>query len=131
MEDVLDVYKLPYAPEQPVLCMDEMPKQLLLDIREPQPMQQNQPARQDYEYQRNGTADLFIVCEPLQGKRYSKATEQRTSVDWAEFMKYVADELYPDATKILVVLDNLNTHTPASFYKAYPPEEARRLAQRF
>jgi len=131
MEDVLEVYKLPYDVNQPVLCMDEMPKQLLADTQEPLPCQSDKPARQDYEYKRNGVADLFMVFEPLQGKRFVEVTEKRRKVEWATVMKRVSDVLYPQAEKIVVVLDNLNTHTPSAFYEAFAPEEARRLVERF
>lgn len=131
MEDVLEVYKLPYAAERPVLCMDEMPKQLLAQTREPLLPQPGRPAREDYEYQRNGVADLFLIVEPLQGKRFVQVTEKRRRVEWATVMQHVADELYPHAEKIIVVLDNLNTHTPAAFYETFAPVEARRLVERF
>jgi len=110
--------------------MDEMPKQLLADTREPTGCEPGRPAREDYEYKRNGTEDLFIVFEPLQGKRFVKVEDQRRRLEWAHFMKFVADELHPGAEKIVVVLDNLNTHTPASFYETFEPAEARRLADR-
>lgn len=131
MEDVLEVYKLPYDANRPMLCMDEMPKQLLADKQESVACQAGKPARQDYEYKRNGVADLFIVFEPLQGKRFVEVTEKRRKIEWATVMKQVADELYPQAEKILVVLDNLNTHTPSAFYETFAPEEARRLVERF
>lgn len=131
MEAVLEVYKRPYDARRPVLCMDEMPKQLLLDVQDPLPCQPGQPLRQDYEYSRNGVADLFIVFEPLCGKRFIAVKEQRRRIEWAHFMKSVSDELYPEAEKIVVVLDNLNTHTPAAFYEAFEPAEARRLTERF
>jgi hypothetical protein len=131
MEDILDVYTQPYDPKRPLVAMDEMPKQLLLDKREPMPTQPGQPQRFDYEYQRQGVADLFLCFEPLTGKRYIKVTDQRTRQDWAEVMRELADVRYPDAQTIVVVLANLNTHSPASFYQAFEPEEARRLAQRF
>jgi len=131
MEDVLEVYKLPYDANRPVLCMDEMPKQLLADKQEPRPCQAGKPARQDYEYKRNGVADLFMVFEPLQGKRFVEVTEKRRKIEWATVMKQVSDVLYPQAEKIVVVLDNLNTHTPSAFYETFVPEEARRLAERF
>jgi DDE superfamily endonuclease len=131
MEDVLEVYKLPYDPQRPLICMDEMPKQLLADEREPLACQAGKPARQDFEYQRNGVADLFMLFEPLQGKRFVEITEQRRKIEWATIMKKVADELYPHADKIVVVLDNLNTHTPSAFYETFAPEEARRLVERF
>src|SRR6266498_4716591 len=111
--------------------MDEMPKQLLADEREPLACQAGKPARQDFEYQRNGVADLFMLFEPLQGKRFVEITEQRRKIEWATIMKKVADELYPHADKIVVVLDNLNTHTPSAFYETFAPEEARRLVERF
>jgi transposase len=131
MEDVLEVYKLPYDDQRPVLCMDEMPKQLLAETREPVPCRTGKPARQDYEYKRKGVADLFMVFEPLQGQRFVEVTEKRRKVEWAAVMKHVADVLYPQAEKIVVILDNLNTHTPSAFYETFAPEEARRLMERF
>jgi len=131
MEDVLEVYKLPYDPNRAVICMDEMPKQLLADKREPLPAQAGTPARQDYEYKRNGVADLFMFFEPLAGKRFMEVTEKQRKTEWATVMKQVSDGLYPQAEKILVVLDNLNTHTPSAFYETFEPEEARRLVERF
>lgn len=131
MEDVLDVYKLPYDAKRPLICMDEMPKQLLADKREPIASQAGTPARQDYEYQRNGVADLFMLFEPLAGRRFVEVTEQRRKVEWATVMKQLSDVHYPQAEKIIVVLDNLNTHTPSAFYETFAPEEARRLVERF
>jgi hypothetical protein len=131
MEDVLEVYKRPYDPKRPLICMDEMPKQLLADLREPIAVGPGHSARSDYEYQRNGVADLFMLCEPLQGKRFIQVEKQRRRIEWAQVMRYLADELYPEAERIVVVMDNLNTHTPAAFYQVYEPEEARRLIQRF
>jgi hypothetical protein len=131
MEDVLEVYKRPYDPKRPLICMDEIPKQLLADLREPQPLQPGLPERFDYEYQRNGVADLFMLFEPLVGKRHVEIADQRRRLEWAEVMRKVSDELYPEADQIVVVLDNLNTHTPAAFYLAYEPKEARRLVERF
>jgi len=131
MEDVLEIYKLPYNAKRPVICMDEMPRQLLSQTREPISCQPGQPARQDYEYKRNGVADLFMLFEPLQGKRFVEVTEQRRRIEWATVMKQVADDLYPQAEKIVVILDNLNTHTPSAFYETFAPEEARRLVERF
>jgi len=131
MEDVLEIYKLRYDAQRPVICMDEMPKQLLAEKNEPLPCQAGTPARQDYEYKRNGVADLFMIFEPLQGKRFVQVTQKRRKVEWATVMKKVADELYPHVEKIVVVLDNLNTHTPSAFYETFAPEEARRLAERF
>jgi len=131
MEDVLSVYTRPYDPKRPVVCMDEMPKQLLAKTRPPIATQPGQPRREDYEYERHGVADLFMLCEPLQGKRYVVTLEHRRREEWARVMKYLADEVYPEADKIVVVLDNLNTHTPAAFYLVFSPEEARRLVERF
>jgi DDE superfamily endonuclease len=131
MEDVLEVYKLPYDANRPVICMDEMPKQLLAEKNEPLPCQVGTPARQDYEYKRNGVADLFMIFEPLQGQRFVEVTEKRRKVEWATVMKQVSDVLYPQAAKIIVVLDNLNTHTPSAFYETFEPQEARRLVERF
>lgn len=131
MEDVLEVYKQPYDPNRPLVCIDEMPKQLLMDIQEPLPMQPGIPERFDYEYKRGGVADLFMLFEPLAGKRHIEITDQRRRVEWAEVMRIVADELYPEAEKIVVVLDNLNTHVLAAFYLAFEPHEARRLVERF
>jgi len=131
MEDVLEVYKLPYDAKRPLICMDEMPKQLLADKREPIASQAGSPARQDYEYQRNGVADLFMLFEPLQGKRFVEVTEKRRKVEWATVIKQLSDVRYPQAEKIIVILDNLNTHTPSAFYETFEPEEARRLVERF
>jgi hypothetical protein len=131
MEDVLDVYKLAYDAKRPLICMDEMPKQLLADKREPLSSQAGSPARQDYEYQRNGVADLFMLFEPLAGRRFVEVTEKRRKVEWATVMKQLSDVRYPQADKIIVVLDNLNTHTPSAFYETFEPEEARRLVERF
>ena len=131
MEDVLEVYKRPDDPKRPLVCIDEMPKQLLMDTREPLPMRPGDPERFDYEYKRGGVADLFMLLEPLAGKRHIETTDQRRRVEWAEVMRIVSDELYPDAEKIVVVLDNLNTHVGAAFYLAFEPQEARRLVERF
>jgi len=131
MEDVLDVYKQPYDPKRPLVCIDEMPKQLLMDTREPLMIRPGEPERFDYEYKRGGVADLFMLLEPLAGKRHIEITDQRRRVEWAEVMRIVSDELYPDAEKIVVVLDNLNTHVGAAFYLAFEPQEARRLVERF
>ena len=131
MEDVLEIYKLPYDARRPVICMDEMPKQLLANSQEPSPCPRGRPARQDYEYKRNGMADLFMLFEPLQGKRFVEVTEKRRKIEWATVMKQVSDVLYPQAEKIIVILDNLNTHTPSAFYETFAPQEARRLVERF
>lgn len=131
MEDVLEIYKLPYDAQRPVICMDEMPKQLLTEKQEPLLCQVGIPAREDYEYQRKGVANLFMVFEPLAGKRFVEATRQRRKIEWATVMNRVADVLYPQAEKIVVVLDHLNTHTPSACYETFAPDEARRLAERF
>lgn len=131
MEDVLEVYKRPLDTKRPLLCMDEMPKQLLGETRDPLPVAPGRPARQDYEYKRGGVADVFMVFEPLVGKRYIEITDQRRREEWAQVMRKVSDELYPQAEKIVVVMDNLNTHTPAAFYQVFEPGEARRLVERF
>lgn len=131
MEDVLEVYKRPYDPQRPLICMDEMPKQLLTDTRETLPVQPGKAERFDYEYKRGGVADLFMLFEPLAGKRHIEITDQRRRVEWAAVMRIVADELYPNAEKIVVVLDNLNTHVLAAFYLTFAPYEARRLIERF
>src|SRR4030042_7124157 len=111
--------------------MDETSKQLLADLLEPIPAQPGQPQRVDYEYKREGVADLFMFFEPLTGKRYVKVTDQRTRKDWALAMKELSDEIYPHAEQIVVTMDNLNTHTPISFYETFEPDEARRLIKRF
>lgn len=131
MEDILALYTQPEDPKRPLVCMDEVPKQLLSDVRDPIPAKVEQPLRVDYEYQRNGVANLFMFFEPFRGQRHIKVTDTRTRLDWAEAMRELSDEIYPEADKIVVVLDNLNTHTPAAFYLAFEPEEARRLVDRF
>jgi DDE superfamily endonuclease len=130
MEDVLAVYQRPYDPRFPQVCMDEASKQLLDQVATPLPLAPGQPLREDYEYVRGGTANLFILCEPLRGWRHLTVTARRTRVDWAECVKELVDIHYPDAEKIVLVMDNLNTHTPASLYEAFPPAEARRIAER-
>lgn len=127
----MDLYTRPVDPKYPLVCMDEVPKQLLSNIREPIPAQPGQPERIDYEYQRKGTANLFMFFEPFLGQRYIQVTDTRTRSDWAEAMRVLSDEIHPEAEKIIVVLDNLNTHTPAAFYLVFDPDEARRLVQRF
>ncbi len=130
MEDVLDVYELPYDPARPVVCMDEKPYQLLGDAREPLPMRPGDTQKIDSEYVRNGTCSIFAFIEPLGGKHHVSVREHRTATDWAEEIRYLAEEMYPDAEKIILVMDNLNTHKPASLYKAFPPEIARRILRR-
>jgi len=130
MEDVLDLYAEPYDPRHPVVCFDEKPLQLLEETRLPRPVAPGQPALVDYEYRRKGTANLFLAVEPLAGWRQVTATERRTKLDFAGQLQELS-ERYADAERIRIVLDNLNTHTPASLYEAFPPEEARRLVRRF
>ena len=131
MEDVLDVYARPYDEARPVVGVDEGGKQLIGDVREPLPVRPGSPAKQDYEYERGGVANLFMAFEPLAGRRHVEATERKTAADFARFLRVVSDELYPDAERIVLVCDNLNTHTPAALYEAFEPAEARRLAGRF
>lgn len=131
MEDVLDVYQRPYDPKRPQVCMDETNKQLLADVRPQLAAKPGQPARYDYEYAREGVGNLFMFVEPLAGKRHVEVTDRRTKTDWALAMRRLSDVYYPEAEVIVVVLDNLNTHSPASFYEAFEPPEAHRLAKRF
>jgi hypothetical protein len=130
LEDVLDVYTRPYDPRRPLVCMDEASKQLLRDGRPPQPSRPGRPARVDYEYEREGVANLFLFCEPLAGRRWVDVTERRTKVDWAHQVQHLVDVRYPDAEAIVLVMDNLNTHTPAALYEVFPPAEAKRLADK-
>ena len=136
MEDVLEVYARPYDPDFPVVCLDEAAKQLLGEKRPPrssacaQEGRAGQLERYDNEYVRNGTCALFMVFEPLAARRYVEVSERRTSLDYARVVKRICDELYPEAKKIILVQDNLNTHGPHSLYKAFPPAEARRLCER-
>jgi len=130
MEDVLDLLAEPYDPERPVACFDEKPVQMLADTRETLPVRPGQPERQDHEYERQGTANIFMTVEPLAGWRHVEVTEQRTKLDFAAQMKQLVDVHYPEAECVRVVLDNLNTHKPASLYEAYPPDEALRIIKR-
>jgi hypothetical protein len=130
MEDVLEVYTRPYDPLRPVVCMDETSKQLLRDGRQPLPMEPGKAEREDYAYERGGVANVFMFMEPLAGRRWIDITERRTKVDWSRQIKELADVRYPQAEKIVLVMDNLNTHTPASLYEAFCPEEARRIAEK-
>jgi len=130
MEDVLEVYSRPYNPNRPVICMDEKPYQLLDDKRDPLPMRPGSVEKVDSEYVREGTCSIFIFTEPLGGWRYAKALPHRTKVDWAKQVKWVLDKRYPEAEKVVLVMDNLNTHTISSLYEAFLPEEAFRIAQR-
>jgi len=130
MEDVLDLYAEPYDPKRPVVCFDETSKQLLAEPRPPIPPKPGRRERYDYEYQRKGTRNLFMLCEPRAGWRHVAVTERRTMEDFAQQMRWLADTAYPAVEKIRVVLDNLNTHRPASLYQAFSPGEARRIARR-
>ena len=130
MEDVLDLYAEPCDPQRPVVCFDETSTQLLADVREPLPAQPGRPRRQDYEYRRGGTRNLFLFCEPLAGWRHVAITQRRTMQDFAHQMQWLVDVAYPHATVIRVVLDNLNTHRMASLYETFPAAEARRIVKR-
>ena len=129
MEDVLDLYAEPYDPRRPVVCCDERPYQLVADVQAPLPMEPGRPQRVDYEYERQGCCNLFLIFQPLTGWREVHVTERRTKEDFARQMKWLADAVFPEAEGIRVVLDNLNTHTPAVLYQTFPPEEARRLTR--
>jgi len=131
MEDVLSVYTRPYDPKRPQVCMDEINTQLLSDTRDPLSMEPGKPLREDYEYEREGVCNVFLACEPLTGKRFTMVAAHRTKHEWAQFIHRLADEHYPDADKLVLVMDNLNTHTLASLYEVFPVAEARRLCQRF
>jgi DDE superfamily endonuclease len=128
MEDVLEVYTRPYDPTRPLVCLDETSRQLLAEVRPPLPLAPGQPARHDPEYVRGGVVNLFLVSEPLQGWRQVRVGAQRTRVDWAECIRELVDVHYPTAETIVLVMDQLNTRSPASLYEAFPPAEARRLA---
>ena len=131
MEHLLDVYKRPYDQAFPVVCMDESPKQMIKETRVPMPMKPGQDAREDFEYERCGVANIFLASEPLNGKRYAEVTERKTKTDWAKFIKQIADDWYLDATKITLVMDNLGTHKPAALYETFEPNEAKRIRDRF
>lgn len=130
MEDVLEVYRLPHDPRFPVVCMDESSKQLVGEVTPPIPLAPGHGQIIDHEYVRNGVATLFVEVEPLAGRRHVEVTERRTRQDWAHFIKAMLDERYPEAVKVRLVMDNLNTHDIASLYGTFPPAEARRLAER-
>jgi len=131
MEKVLDVYKRPYDPMRPVVCMDESPKQLIGETRVPIPMSKGHDRKCDYEYERLGVCNIFLANEPLAGFRTVKITDRKCKVDWAEFIKEIADEHYPEAELITLVMDNLGTHTPGAFYERFEPAEAKRILDRF
>jgi hypothetical protein len=130
MEDVLDVYTRPYDPRRPQLCLDETSRQLLAEIRPPLPPAPGHPARYDAEYGREGVVNCFLVCEPLRGWRTVRVSDQRTRIDWAHCVRDLVDVHYPDAEVLVLVMDQLNTHSPASLYEAFPPAEAKRLADK-
>ena len=130
MEDVLELYAMPYDPKRPLVCFDEHLVQLIMEKRRPLPAKPGQPERFDYEYQRNGTRNLFAFFQPLAAWRHVRVTERRTKIDFAHCMQYLVDERFPEADKILLVQDNLNTHTPASLYEAFEPAEAKRISNR-
>lgn len=131
MEMVLDVYKMPYDENVPVVCMDESPKQLIKETRTPLEIRPGSDAKEDYEYERCGVVNIFMANEPLSGKRFVKITDQKTKKDWALFVKEIADEHYPKAEKIILVMDNLATHKPAALYETFTPSEAKRIWDRF
>jgi len=130
MEDVLDVYHRPWSIHRPLLCIDEQPKQLVSEVRTPLPPQPGAPARVDYEYRREGVANLFMVFQPLLGCRHVKVTERRTAADFAELLRWLAEDLYQDAERLVLVTDNLNIHDPACLYEILEPARARRIAKR-
>jgi hypothetical protein len=130
MEDILDVYTQPEDPRRPLVCMDEVSKQLLRDARPPRPVRPGRPARVDYEYEREGVVNLFLFCAPLDGQRWVTVTDHRTKADWALQVKELVDVRFPEAERIRLVMDNLNTHTPGSLYEVFPPAEAKRLADK-
>jgi hypothetical protein len=131
MEDVLEVYHRPYDPRRPQVCLDEASKQLVGEVVQPLPPEPGRPQRFDYEYARNGTANLFMVSEPLLGWRAVHVTERRTAVDFAEVLRWLAEDVHPDAERVVLVMDNLNTHKLASLYEAFEPDRARRIAEKF
>src|SRR5947209_18983258 len=130
MEDVLEVYHRPFDELRPLVCLDEASKQLIGEVVQPLPAEPGQPERFDYEYVRNGTANLFMISEPLLGWRAVQVTERRTAKDLAEVLRWLVEDVHADAEKVVVVMDNLNTHKPASLYEAFPPEQARRIAEK-
>ena len=130
MEDVLEVYHRPYDERKPVVCVDEVPKQLVSEVRLPLPVRPGAPARYDYEYKREGVANLFMISEPLLGWRHVMVTDRRTAVDFAEVLRWVVEDLHPDARKVVLVTDNLNVHDPGSLYEAFDPARARRIVEK-
>jgi len=130
MEDVLGVYQRPYDPKRPQVCLDECNKQLLSDLVEAEPMQPGKPARVDYQYKKHGICNVFLLSEPLTGKRYTMVRKTRKRQDWGQVIKKAVDVWYPEAEKLVLVMDNLNTHTLGSLYATFPPEEAERLSHK-
>jgi transposase len=130
MEDVLEVYHRPYDPRRPLVCVDEVPVQLVGETRVPLPPEPGRPRRYDYEYVRNGTANVFMVSEPLLGWRGVSVTARRTAKDFAELLRWLVEDVHPDAAKVVLVVDNLNTHGPGCLYEAFEPARARRIAER-
>ena len=130
MEDVLDVYHRPYDPLRPMVCMDEASKQLIGEVRDPLPTRPGQIEKYDSEYKRLGTANIFMAVEPLAGRRTVRVTDRRTKLDWADFIRHLLEEVYADADCVVLVMDNLNTHSIGSLYEAFPPEQAQSLASR-
>jgi hypothetical protein len=131
MEDVLEVYQRPHDPSRPLVCLDETSKQMIVETRAPIPAAPGRKARHDYEYERNGVAHLFMMFAPLEGWRHVKVTDRHAAIDYAHVLKDLSDTHFPNAAKIVLVQDNLSTHTPASLYAAFPAAEARRLSERF
>jgi hypothetical protein len=131
MEDVLETYQKPRDPDRPLVCVDETSKQLIVETRKPIPAKPGRVARHDYEYERNGAADIFMIFAPLEGWRHVKVTDRHAAVDYAQVLKELSDLHFPDAKQIVLVQDNLSTHTAASLYAAFPADEARRLVKRF
>jgi transposase len=130
MEEVLDVYRRPFEPKRPLVCFDERPKQLIAETRSSIPARAGQPVRYDYEYRRNGVANIFMMFEPLAGRRTVEVTQRRTKCDFAECIRQLVDEVHPDADVIVLVMDNLNTHKKASLYEVFAPAEAKRIADK-
>jgi DDE superfamily endonuclease len=130
MEDVLDVYHRPFDERRPLVCVDEVPVQLVGEVRQPLPARPGSPARYDYEYRRNGTANLFMTFQPLTGWRHVEATDRRTAVDFAELLRWLVEDIHAEAEKVVLVTDNLNTHTPGCLYEAFGPERARAIARK-
>jgi hypothetical protein len=130
MEDVLEVYHRPYGENRPLVCIDEVSKQLVGEVRVPLPVRPGAPARYDYEYKREGVANLFMICAPLLGWRHVEVTARRTAKDFAEVLRWVVEDLHPDARKVVLVTDNLNVHDPGSLYEAFDPVRARRIVEK-